>query len=556
MDTNQTLSLCPSCKQEKDLSDGFRDSNQERVCTSCFELYYLYCENCEDVISRGDHYTVFNQVGSELSICEGCLENYTSCHHCGNYYHESIMRWDLGDFAFCRVCRDNGFGEFVEDNQPERQRPARPRLDEKTKKFQDTKKGDIIHEKRGFSAEIECYPPNQDSYYQAVTRINTELPGTGEITDRSLNSGGMEFQTPILRGAKGEKYIKTLSDIFVNNKFFVDVKAGLHIHLDGEGFTAKSLFTEEQILNRRVAYFFAINKPEKRYQNTLNSLRVYTRYGDILNTTLYPSGELKTVNDLNSAVYVGTPEEIAIAKQRDKDYLVIKSRSNPEFLAQEINSILSYLMSSLNRTEILSYEIYTRDFISSKLLPKLKQLFTVYYFADDFIMQILPHSRRNNKYCLPLWKEFNITEIDRLKSLSAFEKMWYQLDDLHQIISKKGDPKDVSRRHGANFHILMCRGHFELRYHSGTINADKILYWVQLNQALMKLADKDFEDFLLVRDELENIRFIQNLKLRRQRIYKLLKLPKDAMEYWEKRAKKFTDDNELDTPPEDQNGDY
>jgi hypothetical protein len=111
----------------------------------------------------------------------------------------------------------------------------------------------------------------------------------------------------------------------------------------------------------------------------------------------------------------------------------------------------------------------------------------------------------------------------------------------------KGNPKDITRRHGANFHILMCQGHFEVRYHSGTINADKILYWVQLNQALMKLATNS--SFGNIRRELEEIKFIQNLSLRRQRMYNLLDLPQQSRDYWESRAKKFTDENELKPIP-------
>jgi len=88
----------------------------------------------------------------------------------------------------------------------------------------------------------------------------------------------------------------------------------------------------------------------------------------------------------------------------------------------------------------------------------------------------------------------------------------------------------------------MSQGHFEVRYHSGTINANKILYWVQLNQALMNLADNPNIDFAYVARELEDIRYMQNLTLRRFYMYKLLNLPKDSIEYWESRANLFTDE--------------
>jgi len=157
-------------------------------------------------------------------------------------------------------------------------------------------------------------------------------------------------------------------------------------------------------------------------------------------------------------------------------------------------------------------------------------------------MQVMPHSRRNSKYCKPLWKEFNIHAIDQLANLADFERMWYMNDDLHEIKKRKEDSHDHSRRHGANFHILLTEGHFEVRYHSATLNPTKLLRWVELNQAIMHLADCSAEEFLPVRMGLEDIRFIQSLAIRRQAFYNLLGLSKEARAYWEERAKKFTDE--------------
>jgi hypothetical protein len=431
--------------------------------------------------------------------------------------------------------------------------PETPHLDIQSKKFQDTKQGKIITDKRHFSAEIECYYPNEDAYYQVIEQINKHFRGTGKVSDGSLDNQGVEFQTPILRGQKGEEYINSLSKLLLSNKFFVNTKAGLHIHLDGEGFTKKSLFSDKEIAERETGYFYSIQPPSnnaRAFSNYLNDLRTLTRYADRRGgIASYPSasGRLETTSDLLGAVYKGTDLDIADRKQVDKIYLQ-NLKLDPKQRLDKIRQVLSSLRNTLSRDDMEGYNRYMGDYISQRLLSKLRQLFTVYYFADDFIMQLLPHSRRNNKYCLPLWKEFNVTEIDRLDNLADFEKMWYQLDDLHHIQQKKGDPKDITRRHGANFHILMCQGHFELRYHSGTINADKILYWVALNQALINLADTERDNFSDIRQTLEDIKFIQNLALRRKKMYDLLALPQDARDYWESRAKKFTDEDKELSP--------
>lgn len=545
--------VCPMCKVEKNLSNGYADDEDTPICEECYNDNFFTCEDCDGTIHNDDKVIVYNTFGGDSHyVCGDCSsDNYTYCENCNDYYASDYVSSDLNDNYYCAHCRGESIGDWEEEERTDepRRNQNRPRLNTAVTTFQGESKGSIITDKRLFSAEIECYYPSTDGYYKVIEEVNEKFIGTGQVSDGSLDSNGIEFQTPILQGKKGQSYIEDLTKLLVKNGFYVNIKAGTHIHLDGKGFTIQSLYTDEEILNRKLNFFFNCGKTSMEYKTLVNNMRCLTRTGDIDRSVIYPDGVLKTVSDLNNAQYLGmSTSEIEGKKLIDKKYLLHMSKMEPVEVLQHIKSVLSSFNYILTDSDIARFDKYMSDWYSQRLLTKLKQLFTVYYFADDFIMQLLPHSRRNNKYCLPLWKEFNIKTIDNLSTVSEFEKMWYQMDDLHYIKSKKGNPKDESRRHGANFHILMCQGHFEIRYHSGTINADKILYWVQLNQALMNLADTVIggdNDFWRVREELEQIKFIQNLKLRRQRMYKLLKLPKDAIEYWEARAEKFTDDNEL-----------
>jgi hypothetical protein len=530
--------VCPNCGRN-DVDLEWQTPGGEMICEECFTDTYHVCNDCDETVLRNDTQIVNGEFGS-YCVCNACFDSeYSECTVCHRYFFHRDMSIDINGQFMCQMCDSSLTNREVFINV------SRPHLDTTVKSFQDTKKGTIITDKRMFSTEIECYHPSNEAYNKVLTETNKNFKGTGQVNDGSLDDRGVGFQTPILRGAKGEKYIKDFSKLLLDNKFYVNTRAGTHIHLDGEGFTVPSLFSEEEILNIQTNFFYKLKSSSKSFLHYIDELRKFWRVGDTSNTTVYENGGyLVDTHTLLTAIYKGTEDQIARNKEIDKQY--IQNIKNKSMCMDIARNLIRNFIQNLNGEQYLNFEAYKIDKFSSRLLPAMKQLFTVYYFADDFIMQVLPHSRRNNKYCLPLWKEFNISDIDSLNTLSEFEKMWYRLDDLHIIAEKKRDSKDVTRRHGANFHILMCQGHFELRYHSGTINADKILYWVALNQAFMNLATVSPSKFQHIRQELEDIRFIQNLKLRRTRIYKLLELPQNAIDYWESRAIKFTDENELE----------
>ncbi len=547
---DSSMKMCPLCDLEKDLSGGFKTIEDDRpICETCYQYHYVECNDCHDIISRNDDWRVYSERGELLSVCGNCFEDsYYTCNHCGRALAVDIMDEDLEDNWYCHSCRIDGHGVFTEE-QREPDLNRKPKLDIEVKTFQDENKGTIIKDTRAFSAEIECYFPKPDNYYAVVQEINTRFIGTGQVGDASLDGQGIEIQTPILKGKMGESYMKDLSSLLIKQGFYVNMKAGLHIHLDGKGFTKESLYSEEETLEHELNFFFNLNKKSVEFLAIRDTMLEYTRSRHLL-TDNSDTAILHRL--LHQEEYMWYPESRREdMKELDKKYLKNKKDLKPEEIKIKVQDILKKYKRLLTDKELEAYRKYISDCLSSKLLQKLRQLFIVYYFADEFIMQLLPHSRRNNKYCLPLWREFNIHKIDSLQTINEFEQMWYMNDDLHYIQSRKGNPKDNSRRHGANFHILMCQGHFEIRYHSGTISADKILYWVQLNQALMDLADTvDYDRFNEIRNALEEMKNTQNLKLKRRMMYGLLNLSNEAIAYWENRAMKFTDEDELKPHPE------
>lgn len=577
-EAEETRPTCEACNEIV--------SEDDEVCYDdciyhhdCFTEFGFFCNQCSEAHHNDCSYdkgfiTSEGLSDSDCTICEACANELLYCEPCGKYFRgrdviesedihvclscateefdENIHTGDLfmaiRNHQYCAVLTER-YNEVYHEESEEQEERLGVGLNTTTKKYQSQEVGKIIKDFRGFSAEIECYDTS-GKVNNIRDNIARSFGGTGLTHDQSLNQNGIELQTPILAGKAGEVYLHNLVDMLKGQGCTIDKKAGLHIHLDGNGFSIHSLFTPQELLTIQAGFFFdlenkgAITKGDVSAR--LVQLREFVRQPNDELWATYPSGQLSGVSDVLHAKYPNRAKERKLV-----DIKYLKNRSRFEKSIPKIKNLIKEIEQRLGKDQREAYQVFMSNLTSEKLLPKIKNLFTAYYFADDFLMQVIPHSRRNSKYCRPLWKEFNIHAIDNLTNMIEFEKMWYLMDDLNKISSKKADPKDTSRRHGANFHILMCEGHFEIRYHSGTLNANKILRWVELHQAIMKLAERSAESFVAIRLALEDMRFIQSLALRRKVFYNMLGLSVEARAYWEDRARKFTDDDkELAVHPE------
>jgi hypothetical protein len=390
--TDDGLPLCESCR------DNYS------VCYACENL--ILTEN--GVMIDGDFY------------CDDCKnENHFYCNGCDTWQHVDGCCTDNNEDLYCEHCRDRGRGDFESDDNGS--------LDEKgvtmTKKYQSKDYGKIIKSARGFAVEVECY--SKDDYNAVNEFVEESLPEEiGVSTDGSLNNNGVEFQTPILKGAKGETLLKDFCNSLVREGFYVDKTCGLHVHIDG----AKD-FTNQKLKNT--------------------------------------SGDMR--------------------------------------------------------------------------LKNFKNLFATYYILDDVISNFLPMSRRQNNYCKRLSNDYNLKEVMSVYSQSDFEKIWYRCDDLNRIDEMKKRKCNETRYHGVNMHCLLWQNHLEVRYHSGTIDKNKILFWVELNLAIVNYAVKNFN-----LADLQKIQALTNTATKRSETYKLLGFDNDSaiVGYFEARAKKFCN-NEL-----------
>lgn len=116
--------------------------------------------------------------------------------------------------------------------------------------------------------------------------------------------------------------------------------------------------------------------------------------------------------------------------------------------------------------------------ITSKNLQKLLAFYLVY---DDVIMAMLPKARRGNRYARSLKSRLTLEEVIEASNREAIEKIWYRGSDNDGIQSRKSHHYDNSRYYGINIHSLYRTNTIEIRYHSPTLNAGKILNWVRLH---------------------------------------------------------------------------
>lgn len=128
------------------------------------------------------------------------------------------------------------------------------------------------------------------------------------------------------------------------------------------------------------------------------------------------------------------------------------------------------------------------DHTAASALNILKDLWLFYVAFEDVIVSFLPKSRRNNRYCQSLRSDYHFREIMQATSMEKLERIWYRVTNRDDLDNSKGETKHSSRYRGINMHTLFAMRHIEIRYHSGTINARKILEWANLHTTIINCA--------------------------------------------------------------------
>lgn len=166
----------------------------------------------------------------------------------------------------------------------------------------------------------------------------------------------------------------------------------------------------------------------------------------------------------------------------------------------------------------------------------LADLMRFYIIFEDVMLSFLPRSRRSNYFCKPIRSNFHLQEIDRCGSQYDLEKLWYRASNYERVRSEKSHAKNGTRYCGVNMHTLFSANHLEIRYHSGTINARKILEWVNLHVQVMDRVRKQV-DADIFREASEILDLVEKTNF----MLEFLKISKVSREYFMKRQLKFSD---------------
>lgn len=210
-----------------------------------------------------------------------------------------------------------------------------------------------------------------------------------------------------------------------------------------------------------------------------------------------------------------------------------------EELVYRVAAELKKVEATVNDTCGLHVHLDGRGLISAdrKEHPtSLIQLWKTYLVFEDVILSLIPYNRRFSTYSRPLRDAFKIVELDTCDTILDLERLWYKERNWQNIQSVKSQHHHSSRYFGVNLHPLLGHGHMEIRYHSGTTNANKILQWANLHALIMDaaVAKKFTKDFL------KEGQHTSSLKEKSQLLFEKIGMNEGSKQYFYGRQKKFT----------------
>jgi len=170
-------------------------------------------------------------------------------------------------------------------------------------------------------------------------------------------------------------------------------------------------------------------------------------------------------------------------------------------------------------------------------LKAIKNLLLLAYVCEPVFYAVNPKSREDNRYCYPVRRSFKLKNILEAK-LDDIDKLFYyskygQLNK-KQLKELKKQKYNDCRYYGFNLHSYFFRGTVEFRYHSGTTEPQKILKWIALLKKILIYAKYNFNQ-----DKVLAVEKSKSAPERIDKLFRLIRLPKDLRLYFGKRYEKF-----------------
>ena len=203
--------------------------------------------------------------------------------------------------------------------------------------------------------------------------------------------------------------------------------------------------------------------------------------GKLLPSTCGISGDGSV--DGNNALEIQTPP---LQGKRGEEYI------------KDVTTVLALCGAEVNRS--CGFHIHLDCTNEKEDTRYLKKLMQFCFLIDDVILSTLPVSRRDNRFCYPFSNVYSLKDIESIdvydndskNPTHSVEKVFYKEYDAERIANRKQHKYDDARYAGVNLHSLFKDGHIEIRFHSGTVDYDKIIHWIILWTTILDfLHDKD-----------------------------------------------------------------
>jgi len=164
-----------------------------------------------------------------------------------------------------------------------------------------------------------------------------------------------------------------------------------------------------------------------------------------------------------------------------------------DVLEKQVNKVCEVLIKSDYKATMscgLHVHIDGRKIVKDS--KKIVQLVQTIYAVEDMLFSMIPPSRWTSKYCQRLSEFYQFKNFDGKAKIDALESVWYNTKNNRIKEERKRHKYDDTRYAGFNLHSLFFRGTVEFRYHSSTINSNKILAWVEI---LLKIFNYAMERY-------------------------------------------------------------
>lgn len=346
--------------------------------------------------------------------------------------------------------------------------------------------------KRTIGVEIECILPNDLSRdaASAIRAAGADVGGDGSI---STDDGhGYEIRTKPMKGEEAEAAIRSIASALNGDNAKVNTSCGLHVHADAGAIAIQklvrhyssgySLAPGQSILYVHRNTFAAMMDSSDQAQ-AFEIIDVIESGGSFINATgQYGDGLMVEMAGIRNRLRVSpsTGRYVIPDEQREQFYACIIDRAAIRAARQTMYGAMRFFGA-----------------------------------VDTTIRSFVSASRRHNNYCQPFEK---ITGSGGTMPRT-----------LREVYARVSD-----RYCGINMQALAKHGTLENRYHSGSINGEKIVHWARMWARCVDVA----LSHEAIR-EADALCEMVNSKSRMDMFLALLALPDDTEAYLRERVAAF-----------------